>query len=38
MKMKAQAYVFDIRDASKFKSDMTEIIMRELVSKDIIKD
>jgi small-conductance mechanosensitive channel len=38
MKMKVKAYVFDIRDEFKFKSDMTEIIMRELVSKGIIKD
>jgi len=38
MKMKVKAYVFDIRDEFKFKSDMTEIIMRELVSKGIIKE
>jgi hypothetical protein len=38
MKMKVKAYVFDIRDEFKFKSDMTEIIMRELVSNGIIKD
>ena len=38
MKMKVKAYVFDIRDEFKFKSDMTEIIMRELLSAGVIKD
>ncbi len=38
MKMKVKAYVFDIRDEFKFKSDMTEIIMRELVKKGILKE
>ncbi len=38
MKMKVKAYVFDIRDEFKFKSDMTEIIMKELLSKGIIRD
>jgi len=38
MKMKVKAYVFDVRDEFKFKSDMTEIIMKELLQKEIIKD
>jgi len=38
MKMKVKAYVFDIRDEFKFKSDMTEIIMKELLAKGIIRE
>ncbi len=36
LKMKIKAYVLDIRDEFKFKSDMTELVIRELVSKGII--
>jgi len=36
MRMKVKAYVFDIRDEFKFKSDMTEIIIKELIAKGII--
>jgi hypothetical protein len=36
MKMKVKAYVFDIRDEFKFKSDMTELIIKELLDKGII--
>lgn len=37
LKMKLKAYVFDIRDEFVFKSDMTEIVIRELISQKLIK-
>ena len=37
IKMKVKAYVMDTRDEFKFKSDMTELIIKELVKKGIIK-
>ena len=36
LKMRLKAYVMDIRYEFTFKSDMTEIVMRELISKGII--
>ena len=36
LKMKVKAYVLDIRDEFKFKSDIIELIMRVLVAKDIV--
>ncbi len=36
MKMKVKAYVLDIRDEFKFKSDIIELVIRVLVSKGII--
>jgi small-conductance mechanosensitive channel len=38
LKMKMKAYVFDIRDEFKFKSDMTELVIKELVAKGIINE
>jgi small-conductance mechanosensitive channel len=37
LKMRLKAYVLDIRYEFAFKSDMTEIVMRELISKKIIR-
>ena len=37
LKMRLKAYVMDIRHEFAFKSDMTEILMRELIKKEIIK-
>ena len=37
LKMRLKAYVLDIRFEFAFKSDMTEIVMRELISKKIIR-
>ncbi len=37
MKMRLKAYVMDIRYEFTFKSDMTEIVMRELIDKKIIR-
>ena len=37
MKMRLKAYVMDIRYEFAFKSDMTEIVMRELIKKEIVK-
>lgn len=37
LKMKLKAYVMDIRFEFKFKSDMTEIVIRELLKNGIIK-
>ncbi|MFU8842425.1 MAG: mechanosensitive ion channel family protein [Bacteroidales bacterium] len=37
LKMRIKAYVMDIRYEFEFKSDMTEIVMRELLSQGIIK-
>ena len=36
LKMKIKAYVFDLRDEFKFKSDMTELVIKELLAKGII--
>ena len=36
MKMKIKAYVYDIRDEFKFKSDIVELVMRALVAKGIL--
>jgi len=36
MKMRLKAYVFDIREEFAFKSDMTESVIRELISQKII--
>ena len=36
LKMRLKAYVMDIRSEFAFKSDMTEIVMRELIKKKII--
>ena len=38
LKMRLKAYVMDIRDEFKFKSDMTELVIRELVAEGILKD
>jgi len=37
LKMRLKAYVMDIRHEFNFKSDMTEIVIRELLSQEIIK-
>jgi MscS family membrane protein len=37
LKMRIKAYVIDIRYEFEFKSDMTEIVIRELLSQDIVK-
>lgn len=37
LKMKIKAYVLDIRDENKFKSDVVELVIRELVYKEILK-
>lgn len=37
LKMRLKAYVSDIRNEFAFKSNMTEIVMRELLKRDIIK-
>jgi len=37
LKMRLKAYVFDIRDEFAFKSDMTEIVVREFLKAGIIK-
>ncbi len=36
LKMRLKAYVMDIRDEFKFKSDMTELVIRELVAEGIM--
>jgi small-conductance mechanosensitive channel len=36
LKMKIKAYVLDIRDEFKFKSDIVELVIRELVYKEIL--
>lgn len=36
LKMKIKAYVLDIRDEFKFKSEMTEIVLQELLEENII--
>lgn len=36
LKMRLKAYVRDIRDEFIFKSDMTELVIKELISKDIL--
>jgi small-conductance mechanosensitive channel len=36
LKMRLKAYVRDIRDEFIFKSDMTELVVKELISKDIL--
>jgi small-conductance mechanosensitive channel len=36
LKMKIKAYVLDIRDEFKFKSDIVELVVRELVSREIL--
>jgi small-conductance mechanosensitive channel len=36
LKMRLKAYVMDIRHEFAFKSDMTEIVLRELIKKNII--
>jgi hypothetical protein len=36
LKMRLKAYVMDIRYEFQFKSDMTEIVIRELISREII--
>ncbi len=35
-KMRVKAYVMDIRDEFKFKSDLTELVVRELVSQNML--
>lgn len=37
LKMRLKAYVFDIRDEFAFKSDMTEIVIREFIKEGLIK-
>lgn len=37
LKMKLKAYVMDIRYEFKFKSDMTEIVLRELLKQSVVK-
>jgi len=37
LKMRLKAYVFDIRDEFPFKSDMTEIVLREFLKEGLIK-
>lgn len=37
LKMRLKAYVFDIRDEFAFKSDMTEIVIREFLKEGLIK-
>ncbi len=37
LKMRLKAYVYDIRNEFAFKSDMTELVMGELLKKEIIK-
>ena len=37
LKMKVKAYVLDIRDEFKFKSDIIELVVRELVAKAVIE-
>jgi small-conductance mechanosensitive channel len=36
LKMRLKAYVLDIRDEFNFKSDMTEIVLRELIDQKVI--
>lgn len=38
LKMKMKAYVFDVRDEFKFKSDMTELVIKALMEKGILHD
>lgn len=38
LKMKIKAYVADIRDEFKFKSDMTELVVRELIREGILHE
>ena len=37
VKMKIKAYVADIRDEFKFKSEMTEIVLKKLLEEKMIK-
>ncbi|MFY0600107.1 MAG: mechanosensitive ion channel family protein [Cyclobacteriaceae bacterium] len=37
LKMKLKAYVLDIRDEFKFKSEMTEIVVKRLIEENILK-
>jgi MscS family membrane protein len=37
LKMRLKAYVMDIRYEFQFKSDMTELVMKELLNRDLIK-
>ena len=37
LKMRLKAYVLDIRDEFNFKSDMTEIVLKELINQKVIK-
>ena len=37
LKMRMKAYVLDIRDEFNFKSDMTEIVLKELINQEIVK-
>ena len=37
LKMRLKAYVYDIREEFAFKSDMTEIVIRELLQQNVIK-
>jgi small-conductance mechanosensitive channel len=37
LKMRLKAYVLDIRDEFNFKSDMTEIVLKELISQKVVK-
>ena len=37
LKMRLKAYVLDIRDEFNFKSDMTEIVLRELINQKVVK-
>jgi len=36
LKMRLKAYVLDIRDEFEFKSDMTEIVLRELINQKVV--
>ena len=38
IKMRLKAYVFDIRDEFRFKSEMTEIVIKSLIEKGILKN
>ena len=37
LKMRLKAYVLDIRDEFNFKSDMTEIVLKELIQQKVVK-
>ena len=36
LKMRLKAYVLDIRDEFEFKSDMTEIVLSELINQKVV--